>query len=212
MRFLCPDRSAIPAGGLELPASCLRVVSACSLPGHRTVSEDRGFLTADRLPSLRCHAFKPISTARDNRTGTAMDVPSHHTPSLCSASRCSTSRPSSFARIIIRSGLFFQKLSRVIQPSPLTSFPPLRPLSAAPFPDMTGSNMPLKSERLCHRPVAGKQPLVVAIAPDLRMSLGPALGHGSVHEPGRRKRGACVRCRQRRPDQLEALPMAGRPR
>ena len=28
----------------------------------------------------------------------------------------------------------------------------------------------------------------------------------------RRKRGACVRCQQRRPDQLEALPMAGRPR
>ena len=46
--------------------------------------------------------------------------------------------------------------------------------------------MPLKSERLCHGPVAGKQPLVVAVAPDLRVPLGTALGHGSVHEPGLR--------------------------
>ena len=45
--------------------------------------------------------------------------------------------------------------------------------------------MPLNSERLCHRPVAGEHPLAVAVALDLRVPLRPALARGSVHERGR---------------------------
>ncbi len=139
------------------------------------------------MRSLHCHAFKPISAARDSRIGTATDVPSAREPSRCpdmpASSRWSTSRPSSLARVIMRWGC--QTTSRVTPPSSLTSCRPVRALSESPFPDMTGSNMPPTSERRCHRPVAGEHPLAVEVAPDLRVPLRPALARGSVREPGR---------------------------
>ena len=130
---------------------------------------------------------------------------------MSASSRCSTSRRSSFARIIMRSGC--QTTSRVIPPSPLTSFPPVRALSASPFPDMTGSNMPLNSERLCHRPVAGEHPLAVAVALDLRVPLCPALARGSVHERGRGfgELPVCSRPRRARPSAGPAPPPVGVP-
>ena len=39
--------------------------------------------------------------------------------------------------------------------------------------------MPLNSERLCHRPVAGEHPPAVAVAPDLRVPLRPTFQGGS---------------------------------
>ena len=240
MRLLCPDSTmAILPPGLELLASCLQVVSACSLPRHRKAPEDR-----ESYQAVRCVLYIAMPSNRSRRrgtvgSGTATDVPSNREPSRCpdmsASSRCSTSRPSSFARIIMRSGC--QTTSRVIPPSPLTSFRPVRALSESPFPDMTGSNMPPNSERLCQRPVAGEHPLAVAVAPDLRVPLRPALARGSVHERGRgfgelpafygpdrhqarlrllrafrRKRGTCGRRRQRRPGRPEALRTAGCPR
>ena len=90
--------------------------------------------------------------------------------------------------------------------------------------------MPLNSEWLCHRPVAGEHPLAVAVAPDLRVPLRPDLQAGATgllltpaapdrHQTRlrllrafRRKRGASGRLRQRRPRRPEALRTAGRPR
>lgn len=67
-------------------------------------------LSGGATRSLRCHAFRAISTARDSSIGVARNAPSLHTPATLLASISFTIHRSAFARFIMRSGLLFQKL------------------------------------------------------------------------------------------------------